>query len=156
VVGFVRVRAGSLGGDSLLADGALRVLLAMAILVAVPGLGNVVVVALLLGPAASARLIARQMAPMMALAAILAVAGGAGGLYLSYCAGTAAGASIAAMMVAVYIALAAWRVIGRGPGRRGLETGAQATRGSDSDAGGRHALNAHGANGSAAGLAPSS
>ena len=122
VVGFDRATARSLGGHSLLVDSALLVLLALAILVAVPGLGNLLVVALLLGPAASARLIARQMAPMMALAAILAVAGGAGGLYLSYYAGTAAGASIAAMMVAVYIALAAWRVISRGPGRRGLES----------------------------------
>ena len=64
--------------------------------------------AVLIAPAAGARLLAQRMAPMMAAAAAIAVASGLGGLYLSYYAGTAAGASIAAVLVAT------WALIGLG------------------------------------------
>src|SRR2546429_269392 len=91
-----------------LVDTRLLLLIAAAILVAVQGLGNLLVVAVLIAPAATARLLVRRMAPMMALAAGLAVLAGAAGLYLSYYARTAGGASIAGMMVAFYlVALAA-------------------------------------------------
>jgi ABC-type Mn2+/Zn2+ transport system permease subunit len=84
-------------------DGALLVLLALALLVAVQGLGNLLVVAVLIGPAATARLLARRMPALMGLSVAIAVAGGAGGLYLSYYAGTAAGASIAAVLVGFFV-----------------------------------------------------
>jgi ABC-type Mn2+/Zn2+ transport system permease subunit len=102
-VGFDRGAARSLGLAPWLADAALLVLLALALLVAVQGLGNLLVVAVLIGPAATARLLAARMAPMMALSVALAVACGIAGLYLSYYAGTAAGASIAAVMVAAFV-----------------------------------------------------
>jgi ABC-type Mn2+/Zn2+ transport system permease subunit len=102
-VGFERSGARALGGRALLVDAALLMLLALAILVAVQGLGNLLVLAILIGPAATARLVAGRMAPMMALAVALGVACGAGGLYMSYYADTAAGASIAAVIVAVYL-----------------------------------------------------
>jgi ABC-type Mn2+/Zn2+ transport system permease subunit len=105
LVGFDRSSARALGGNPLLADVALLVLLALAVLVGVQGLGALLVVAILVGPAASARLVARRMAPMMALAVLLALASGACGLYLSYYAGTAGGASIAAVIAAVYVGL---------------------------------------------------
>jgi ABC-type Mn2+/Zn2+ transport system permease subunit len=109
-VGFDRLSAPSLGVRPLIVDGALLVLLALALLVAVQGLGNLLVVAVLVAPAAAARLVARRMAPMMAASALVAVVAGAGGLYLSYYAGTAAGASIAAILVAAYLVAG----IGRG------------------------------------------
>jgi ABC-type Mn2+/Zn2+ transport system permease subunit len=108
VVGFDRPGARSLGGRPLLVDAALLVLLALAILVAVQGLGNLLVLSVLIAPAASARLVAHRMVPMMALAVALGVGSGTGGLYLSYYAGTAAGASIAGVMVALYLALLGW------------------------------------------------
>lgn len=98
-VGFDRLSAPSLGVRPLIVDGALLVLLALALLVAVQGLGNLLVVAVLVAPASAARLVARRMAPMMVASALVAVVAGAGGLYLSYYAGTAAGASIAAILV---------------------------------------------------------
>jgi manganese/iron transport system permease protein len=64
------------------------------------------VVALLIAPAAAARLVARRMVPMMALAVGLAIASGVAGLYASYHLKTAAGASIAATMVTVYLLVA--------------------------------------------------
>jgi ABC-type Mn2+/Zn2+ transport system permease subunit len=103
-VGFDRVSAPSLGVRPVVVDAALLVLLALALLVAVQGLGNLLVVAVLVAPGAAARLVTRRMAPMMAASATVAVVAGAGGLYLSYYAGTAAGASIAAILVAAYLA----------------------------------------------------
>lgn len=106
-VGFDRSSASALGVGSLAVDVALLLLVAAAIVVAVRGLGNLLVVALLVAPAASARLVARRAAPMMALSGAIAVAAGCAGLYLSYHAGTAAGASIAATLVLAYLGAAA-------------------------------------------------
>jgi ABC-type Mn2+/Zn2+ transport system permease subunit len=61
------------------------------------------VAALLIAPAAAARLLARRMLPMMAAAAGFAIVSGIAGLYVSYHLRTAAGASIALAMVAVYL-----------------------------------------------------
>jgi ABC-type Mn2+/Zn2+ transport system permease subunit len=102
-VGFDRLSARSLGASPGLADAALLVLLALAVLVAVQGLGNLLVVAVLVAPAAAARLLVRRMLPMMLLAVAIAVASGIAGLYLSYYARTAAGASIAGLMVGAYL-----------------------------------------------------
>ncbi len=73
------------------------------IVVAVQGLGNLLVVAVFVGPAAAARRLSDRMLPMMLLAAGLAVFAGVAGLYLSYYAGTAGGASVALAIVAVYL-----------------------------------------------------
>jgi ABC-type Mn2+/Zn2+ transport system permease subunit len=105
VVGFDRASARALGGRPLLADGVLLVMLALAVLAGVQALGTLLVVTLLVGPAACARLLARRMAPMMALATIIALLTGAGGLYLSYYAETAGGASIAAAVVTLYVVI---------------------------------------------------
>jgi ABC-type Mn2+/Zn2+ transport system permease subunit len=103
VVGFDRTSARSVGGSPRLADVSLLVLVALATLVAVQGLGNLLVVAILVGPAATARMLARRMVSMMALAVLLALVAGVGGLYLSYYAGIAGGASIAGFTVALYL-----------------------------------------------------
>jgi ABC-type Mn2+/Zn2+ transport system permease subunit len=102
--GFDRAGARALGARPVLAEISLLVLVALAILVAVQGLGNLLVIAVLVGPAATARIVSRRVPEMMALAVALAIAGGAGGLYLSYYAGTAAGASIAGALVALFLA----------------------------------------------------
>jgi ABC-type Mn2+/Zn2+ transport system permease subunit len=104
-VGFDRTSAHALGGQPLLADVALLILLALSVIVGVQGLGALLVVTILVGPAASARLVARRVVPMMAVAVVLALLAGAGGLYLSYYADTAGGASIAAAVVALYLTL---------------------------------------------------
>jgi ABC-type Mn2+/Zn2+ transport system permease subunit len=103
-VGFDRTAARSLGAAPVLVDAALLILVAVAILVAVQGLGNLLVVAVLVGPGATARLVAERMPAMMGAAVGVAVVGGLGGLLLSYHAGTAAGASIALVTVALWVA----------------------------------------------------
>ena len=103
LVGFDRLNAAALGVRPGVVDLALLLLVAAALLVAVQGLGNLLVVAVLVGPAACARAVTRRMSTMMAVAAGVAVAAGCGGLYVSYYAETAAGASIAAVIVGAYV-----------------------------------------------------
>jgi ABC-type Mn2+/Zn2+ transport system permease subunit len=102
-VGFDRASARALGGRPVLVGVALMVLVALSVLVGVQALGALLVVAILIGPAATARLVSNRMAPMMALATCFAVLAGGGGLYVSYYADTAGGASIAAAIVAFYL-----------------------------------------------------
>ena len=104
LAGFDRTSARALGGRPLVTELGLLTLLAATIVVAVQALGNLLVVALLVGPASIARLLADRVVPMMCIATLTALAGGIGGLYLSYYAGTAGGASIAAMIVGLYLA----------------------------------------------------
>jgi ABC-type Mn2+/Zn2+ transport system permease subunit len=101
--GFDRGAARSLGASPGITEVALLVLLAVAIVVAVQGLGNLLVVAVFVGPAAAARQLTDRIAPMIALAIAIAVLGGLAGLYLSYYAGTAGGASVALAIVALYL-----------------------------------------------------
>jgi len=102
-VGFDRMSARGLGVAPAAVDAALLVLVALAVLVAVQGLGNLLVVAVLIAPAATARLLTHRMGAMLVAAAAIAIVAAIAGLYLSYYAGTAAGASIAGMLVAAYL-----------------------------------------------------
>ncbi len=102
LVGFDRAGARALGVRPLVIDLALLVLLALALLVAVQGLGNLLVVAVFVAPASAARLLTRRMGPMLAVSTVLAVVAGIAGITASYHAGTAAGASIALALVGTY------------------------------------------------------
>jgi ABC-type Mn2+/Zn2+ transport system permease subunit len=122
VVGFDRGSARAMGGRPVLADAALLVLLALAVVVAAQGLGNLLAPAVLVGPAGAARLLTRRMIPMMVTATLVAVGSGITGLYLSYYAGTAGGASVAGVIVLVYLAARARRAVLRRSGERGLDS----------------------------------
>lgn len=103
IVSFDRSSAPSIGVPRAPTDTALLILLAVSVLIGVQALGNLLVAALLIAPAAAARLLAHRMLPMMLTAIGLAIAGGVAGLYVSYHLRTAAGASIALAMVATYL-----------------------------------------------------
>jgi ABC-type Mn2+/Zn2+ transport system permease subunit len=103
-VGFDRGTAHALGLRPFSVELALIALVAGAILISVQALGNLLVVAILVGPAATARLVTRRVPAMMAVSSAIAIAGSAGGLYLSYYAGLAAGASLALVFVGAYVA----------------------------------------------------
>jgi ABC-type Mn2+/Zn2+ transport system permease subunit len=109
-VGFDRTTARQVGVSAPVVDAAVLALLALTILVAVQGLGNLLVVAVLVAPAATARALARRIGPMMALSVAVALAAGVGGLYLSYYANTAAGASIAGLLVVAFLGAQGTRV----------------------------------------------
>lgn len=104
LLGFDRGGARALGVRAGRLDLLVVGLIAVSVLVAVQGLGNLLVVAVLIAPAATARRLTRRLAPMMVLAAGLAALAGLGGIYVSYYAGVAAGAAIAGVMVATYLA----------------------------------------------------
>jgi ABC-type Mn2+/Zn2+ transport system permease subunit len=119
--GFDRGSARALGLSPAFAEAALLVLLAAAIVVAVQGLGNLLVVAVFVGPAATARQLSDRIGPMIAIAAGVAVLAGLTGLYLSYYAGAAGGASVALAIVALYlVSLPLGGLRGRRPARRPL------------------------------------
>jgi len=103
VAGFDRAAARSLGAAPAATETALLVLLGLAIVVAVQGLGNLLVVAVFVGPAAVARQLSDRIGPMIAIAVATAILAGLAGLYLSYYAGTAGGASVALAIVAAYL-----------------------------------------------------
>ncbi|MCD6727610.1 MAG: metal ABC transporter permease [Solirubrobacteraceae bacterium] len=109
VVGLDRLNAAALGRRPGPVDVALGLLLALATLVAVEDLGNLLVVAMLVGPAAAARLVTRRLTSMMLAAT--AIAGGASlvGIYASYHARLAAGASVTCALALAYVAALAAR-----------------------------------------------
>ncbi|MDA0180730.1 metal ABC transporter permease [Solirubrobacter phytolaccae] len=83
------------------ADLALLAILAVTTVAAVQGLGNLLLVALILAPAAAALNLAQRLPHVLALAAALAVVAGVGGLIVSYQLEIAAGASIALCAIAL-------------------------------------------------------
>lgn len=101
--GFDRDAARALGAAPGATEAALLVLLGLAIAVAVQGFGNLLLVAVFVGPAATARQLTERIAPMIAVSIAAALLAGFAGLYLSYYAGTAAGASVALAIVALYL-----------------------------------------------------
>jgi ABC-type Mn2+/Zn2+ transport system permease subunit len=106
LVGFDRANARALGAAPAVVDLLVLVLVAAAVVVAVQGLGSLLVVAVLVAPAAAARLAARRLGTMLVVGTAVAIGAGVGGLYLSYYADTAAGASIAGLLVLAYAGLA--------------------------------------------------
>jgi ABC-type Mn2+/Zn2+ transport system permease subunit len=107
IVAFDRESAASLGVGPGRIDLLLLLLVALAVLICVQALGNLFVAAVLVAPAATARLLGRSLVASMAVAVTVAIACGVGGLLLSYHADTAAGASIALVTVVAYLLAAA-------------------------------------------------
>jgi len=81
---------------------ALLVLLALATVAAVRGLGSLLVVALVLAPAAAALRLTQRLPGALTAAAVLAVVAGVAGLYVTHYAELAAGASVALAAVALF------------------------------------------------------
>jgi ABC-type Mn2+/Zn2+ transport system permease subunit len=101
LVGFDRGSAPSLGARPLRWELALLVVLAVTTVAAVQGLGNLLLLALVLAPAAAALSLARRLAAVLALSVVLAAAAGTAGLVLSFHLRVAAGASVALCAVAL-------------------------------------------------------
>jgi ABC-type Mn2+/Zn2+ transport system permease subunit len=102
-VGFDRETAARLGIRPGLVELLLLVLLGLALVVVVPALGNLLAAAILIGPAATARLVTRRVPSMLAVAVLLAIGCGLAGLEASYQLSTASGATIAATILVVYL-----------------------------------------------------
>jgi ABC-type Mn2+/Zn2+ transport system permease subunit len=100
---FDRAAAPSLGARPARWELALLALLAVCTVAAVRGLGNLLVVALILAPAAAALNLAARLPAALGLAAVLAALAGVIGLLASYHLEVAAGASVALAAVALFL-----------------------------------------------------
>lgn len=97
--GFARIPAGLL-------NTILLVLIAVTILISVQALGTLLVAALLVGPAATARLLTDRMAPMITASASIVTVSGLAGIYASFHLGTSAGASVVVFIVLFFVGAA--------------------------------------------------
>lgn len=84
-------------------DVALHVMVTLAIVISLQAVGNVLVLALLVTPAAAARLLTDRLGVMMLLAPLIGAGGSVLGLYLSYAFDLAAGGLIVLTLTAVFL-----------------------------------------------------
>jgi ABC-type Mn2+/Zn2+ transport system permease subunit len=101
LVGFDRGAAAALGARPLRWELGLLAVLAVTTVAAVQGLGNLLLVALVLAPAIAALNLARRLAAVLVLSVALAALAGTAGLVLSFHLQVAAGASVALCAVAL-------------------------------------------------------
>jgi ABC-type Mn2+/Zn2+ transport system permease subunit len=101
LVGFDRGSARGLGARPVRWELALLVILGVTTVAAVQGLGNLLLVALVLAPGAAALNLATRLPVVLALSVVLAAVSGAAGLVVSYHLEIAAGASVALCAVAL-------------------------------------------------------
>jgi manganese/iron transport system permease protein len=100
LVAFDREMAESVGLPVWLIDMGLLLLIALTIVVSLRAVGNILVVAMLVTPAAAARLWTDRLRAMMALSALFGSLGGIVGLLVSYHANRAAGGTIVLVVTA--------------------------------------------------------
>jgi manganese/iron transport system permease protein len=78
-------------------------LLSLTIVISLQTVGNVLVLAMLVTPAASARLLTERLGPMIAVSAVIGAVSGVCGLYVSYFRGISSGASIILTATVVFL-----------------------------------------------------
>lgn len=105
-VSLDREAARAAGLPVLALDIALYVMVTIAIVISLQAVGNVLVLALLITPAATARMLTDRLGAMTLLGAAIAAAGAVAGLYLSFHYNLAAGGLIVLVLTAVF--LTAW------------------------------------------------
>lgn len=93
-ISFDRTFARSNGLNLWLYDQLFLAMLAMAIVVSLQTVGNILVLAMLVTPAATARLLTNDLRRMILLAATIGAASGVAGLYVSYYRGVPSGAAV--------------------------------------------------------------
>ena len=98
-----RESARAAGVHVLLADLSLYVAVALAVVISVQTIGNVLVLALLVTPAATARLLCDRLGTMMILSPALGASGGLVGLYLSWALDVPTGATIVLVLTACFV-----------------------------------------------------
>ncbi len=102
-VSLDRETAAASGLPTVWLDVALYVMVTVAIVMSLKAVGNILVLALLITPAATARLLTDRLGVMMALAATIGALGAVGGLYLSYALELAAGGLIVVVLTAIFL-----------------------------------------------------
>lgn len=102
LISFDRVFARSTGLNLWWFDQLFLVLLAMAIVISLQTVGNILVLAMLVTPAATARMLTDNLRRMIALSSTLGALSGLIGLYISYYEGVPSGAAVVLTATAVF------------------------------------------------------
>ena len=100
---FDRTLAQALGYPVSVLDAALLILLTVTIVVSIQAVGIILVLAMLVTPAATARLLVDRFVPMMVMGAVIGAASGVVGYYLSFHLGTASGGTIVLVTTALFL-----------------------------------------------------
>ena len=103
MIAFDRAFAQSSGINLWLLDQVFLVALAMAIVISLQTVGNVLVLALLVTPAATARLLTDRLLPMIVFSSAIGATSGIVGLYISYYQGVPSGAAVVLVVTAVFL-----------------------------------------------------
>lgn len=120
-VGFDQGSGAAVGFPPALMTALVLCLVAASVLVGVQALGNLLVAAILVGPAAAARLLTNRFGAMFMLSVCFALIAGVAGIYLSFHARIAAGAAVVACLFAIYLLAALTAALmERTPGRASL------------------------------------
>jgi manganese/iron transport system permease protein len=101
-VAFDRTFAAAQGMNLWRWDQLFLLLLSLAIVVSLQTVGNILVLAMLVTPAATARLLTDKLPTTIVLAAAIGALSGVAGLYLSFYAGVASGASVVLVATALF------------------------------------------------------
>lgn len=100
---FDRNMALSMGLPVTLLELGFFALMAVTVIMALPAVGNIQLVALLVTAPATARLLTTRLAPMMLVAGLVSLAGSTLGLYLAYHLGLAPGSSMVATLTLLFL-----------------------------------------------------
>jgi len=102
-IAFDRAFAQSQGIDLWKFDQAFLIALSLAIVISLQTVGNVLVLAMLVTPAATARLLTERLRIMVVLSSLIGASCGIGGLYLSYYRGVPSGAGVVLVATSVFL-----------------------------------------------------
>jgi manganese/iron transport system permease protein len=105
LIGFDRDMAQAMGYPVFLLDLILLGLITLAIVVSLQAIGNILVLAMLVTPAATARLLTQRLATMQLLSAALGVVAGVVGLYISFWWNVASGGAVVLTATAIFFAV---------------------------------------------------
>ena len=119
LIGFDREMAEAMRYPVFALDLVLLALITLAIVVSLQAIGNILVLAMLVTPAATARLVTQRLATMQVLSAALGVAAGVIGLYISFWWNVASGGAVVLTSTAIFFAVfAATELRGQRTSRR--------------------------------------
>jgi manganese/iron transport system permease protein len=104
LVAFDPTMARSAGYPVFALDITLLLLVAATIVVSLQTIGNILILALIVTPPATARLLTDRLGHMMAASVVVALLSGIGGLFVSYHVDTAAGGTIVLVSTAIFLA----------------------------------------------------
>ncbi len=102
MISFDRTFSKSNGLNLWLYDQLFLVLLALAIVISLQTVGNILVLAMLVTPAATARLLTNRLKTMVAISCVIGSLSGVAGLYVSYYEGVPSGAAVVLVSTAIF------------------------------------------------------